>query len=100
MESGQQNLIIKTLDNAPRLLFWSADEFLLLAVPLFIGIVFGSFLLMISGFAIKPLLTRLKKRYPKGFLKHRLYWILPKSAFSFSGTLKRVPPSHLREFIA
>lgn len=91
--------IIKTLDNMPRFFFWGMDEFILMVTPFFIGILLGSVLLMILGIVLKPFYTKLKRRYPNGFLKHKLYWNIPKSVFSKMGIFKKLPPSHYRDLV-
>jgi type IV conjugative transfer system protein TraL len=99
MESNQLHPIIKTLDNAPRILFWSVDEFIVMFLPLFIGIFLGSLLVMALGIVAKPLYSKLKKRYPKSILRHLAYWTMPRKVFSHAGILKRVPPSHIRKYL-
>lgn len=96
MEEGR---IYKTLDNVPRFLFWTFDEFLLLAIPVFLGLLVGSFLLMALGFALRPIYKRMKKKYKRGSMMHALYWRLPKRAFKQMGILKRIPGSHYRKLV-
>ncbi|MFQ5729705.1 MAG: type IV conjugative transfer system protein TraL [Waddliaceae bacterium] len=94
-----KNLIYKTLDNSPRVLFWTIDEFAVLAVPVFLGVLMGSLLVMSLGLVLRAIYTKLKKRCPKGTLMHRLYWRLPQKAFNRAGILKRIPGSHHRKFL-
>lgn len=96
----QHQKIYKTLDNVPRVLFWPIDEFLVLVIPMFLGVLIGSFLLMVLGIALKPFYMKAKKAFPKGSMIHRLYWRLPKSAFNRFNVLKRLPESCLRRFIS
>lgn len=92
-----QHVIIQTLDNSPRVLFWDMDEFLVLFSPLFIGVALGSILVMGVGFLAKPLYMKIKRRSKRGFIfRHRLYWLLPKSLFVSCGVLKRAPASYIR----
>jgi type IV conjugative transfer system protein TraL len=93
-----RNRIYKTLDNTPRMFFWEIDEFFLMIVPLFIGIMIGSLLLMPSGLFLKWLYCRLKRRYPRGIIKHKFYSALPTSFFVMLGIYKGLPQSHKRKF--
>lgn len=99
MVSDEPTIVVKTLDNTPRILFWGADEFAILVAPIFLGIVLGSFLLMILGFVIRYFYKKYKRRYPSRFFKHKLYWILPKQAFEMCGILKNIPRSDDRDLI-
>ena len=93
-----EHVILKTLDNQPRILFWELDEFLVMTVPVMLGIGVGSFLLMISGFIAKPFYSKIKRcNRRRRQLLHTLYWNLPHSTFVQLGALKRLPPSHKRE---
>jgi len=92
-------IVIKTLDNTPRVLFWGVDEFLILVVPIFLGVLLGSFLVMTLGPVLKTLYTKSTKRFARGALKHKLYWMLPRQAFRGVGILKKIPPSHLRDLV-
>lgn len=90
--------IFKTLDNSPRLLYWAVDEFLIMVVPIFLGIFFGSFLLMTGSF-LKVFYTRLKKAIGYGSIAQYAYWHLPTNYFQQMGHFKRLPPSYIREYI-
>lgn len=94
-----EHLVIKTLDNQPRILFWGIEEFLIMAIPPFIGLLLGNLWVMLGGFALKPLYNRLRRKLPRGAIRHRLYWHLPKSAFKGAGILRNLPPSHIRELL-
>ncbi|PJD94543.1 MAG: type IV conjugative transfer system protein TraL [Parachlamydia sp.] len=91
-------VVIKTIDNMPRVIFWRMDEFIVMILPFFIGVCLGSILVTISGPFLKYFYTKTLKKYPTGTLQHRLYWNLPKDAFEKSGKLKNIPGSHLRHF--
>lgn len=93
-----KGIIFKTLDNTPRMLFWDMDELLMVMVPFFIGGVLGSYLIMLSGFVIKKFYRRSKKRYPKGLLKHIIYWNIPTNVCIKAGIFKSLPHSHKRDF--
>ena len=94
-----RNLIFKTMDNTPRMIFWGVDEFIIMTVPFFLGVLVGSLLIMLSGFVLKRFYSRWKKRYPRGLLKHAFYWNMPTKAFNKAGIFKRLPQSHKRDFL-
>jgi conjugal transfer pilus assembly protein TraL len=93
------HVLLKTLDNPPRILFWELDEFLVMLVPVFAGIAIGSLSLMVAGLVLKPVFSKMKRRHKSRSLQHQLYWLLPYSSFQRSGLLKRIPPSHIREVV-
>jgi type IV conjugative transfer system protein TraL len=99
MAIQSQHFIYRTLDNSSRILFWTTGEVLFMLTPFFIGISCGSLLISCLGILLKPFYTKLKKKFPNGLLIHKLYWILPTSAFGKVTSLKSLPPSHYREFI-
>jgi type IV conjugative transfer system protein TraL len=80
--------IKKTLDNAPRLVFWRADEALIVLIPFSLGVLFGSILLMIGGFVCALLYRRIRKQNREINVKALLYWYL--------GAGFRNVPSHIR----
>ena len=94
-----KHLVLKTLDDEMRILFWSVDDFLVITVPLFLGILLSSFCIMLSGLFLKYCYTKLKKRFPHHSFKHKLYWTLPTKAFNRRGLIKNLPASHIREFL-
>lgn len=87
------------MDNTPRMLFWGVDEFMVMAIPFFLGIIFGSVVIMLSGFVVRNFFCRWKRRYPKGVIVHVFYWKLPTQAFMRFGAFKSLPHSHLRDFL-
>ena len=93
-----KHYIFKTLDNTPRILYWHVDEFLIMIVPVFFGIIFGYFILMFGAFLIVPY-GRLKKRLSHQSTAHYAYWYLPTSYLQAFGQFKRLPPSHTREYL-
>jgi type IV conjugative transfer system protein TraL len=94
-----RSVIFKTLDNAPRMLFWEIDEFIVMAAPFFLGVVVGSLCVMLSGLLFKKFYSRWKRRYPRGLLRHTLYWNIPTRAFNLIGIFKHLPQSHKRDFL-
>ena len=97
MISHDRGYIIKSLDNQMRFLFWELDEFGVLVIPLFLGILTSSVLMMCSGLFWRYLLNKFKKKFPRGSLKHYLYWNLPTR--HMKKMVGNCPPSHLRELI-
>ena len=95
----EHQYLYKTLDNPIRILFWSLDDFLVFAVPLFLSLCFGSLLFLLAGFILKPFYSRLKKRFPNGSLKHKIYWSVPMSCLKHMGKIKNLPPSYYRELL-
>lgn len=101
MSLENSGVIIKTIDNMPRILFWRMDEFSIMILPFFLGISIGGYLglfAIFSGPFLKCFYSKICKKYPKGTLQHLLYWNIPKSVFDKSGKLKNIPGSHLRTF--
>lgn len=99
MNQERRHFTIQTLDNSPRVLFWTIEEFLCLAVPVFIGLCFGYIFLVPIGLFIKPIYSKMTKRMPRGALNHRLYWLFPTKSLIKMGIVKNMPQSHYREFI-
>jgi|LakMenE01Jun11ns_1017448.scaffolds.fasta_scaffold9870780_1 type IV conjugative transfer system protein TraL len=98
MEDISTYTVLKTLDNAPRFLFWDMDEFVLMVAPFILGMSISIFIMPL-GFILRYFYSKLKKRYSHGKLKHKLYRSLPKQLFEVVGVCGRCPPSHLRKFI-
>jgi conjugal transfer pilus assembly protein TraL len=96
---NERQLMFKTLDNPTRLLFWTIDEFLVMATPIFLGLCFGSIILIFLAAILKPCHSKIKKKLPYGTLKHLLYWHLPTASLKKMGRVKRLPSSHLRELL-
>lgn len=94
-----KNIIFKTMDNTPRMLFWEIDEFIVMAAPFFLGMLVGSVILMLSGFVLRKFYNRWKKRYPRGLLRHTMYWNMPTATLNKAGIFKRLPASHKRDFL-
>jgi type IV conjugative transfer system protein TraL len=97
MDRQQTHPTIKTLDNLPRVLFWEIDDFLCLACPIFLGIVFGCLSIALAGLVIKPIYGKIKRKMPCGTYKHRIYWMIPTRVLK--GMIKTIPPSHNREYL-
>ena len=95
--NGHPHPTIKTLDNPPRVLFWSIDEFLFMAIPMFLGIALGCIYLVPGGLLLKWGYAKVKKKMPFGSFKHRIYWLMPTSCLR--RTIRTLPPSHNREYL-
>jgi type IV conjugative transfer system protein TraL len=81
-----------------RMLFWEIDEICVMIAPFFLGICCGSFLLALMGFIVKPFYTKMKKKFPQGTLKPKLYWHFPTKVLKNAGMIKNLPESHVRNF--
>ena len=99
MEARRENILINTLDNPTRILFWEVDGFLVVIIPFFVGMALSSLLIMITGFFLISPYRKLKKMYPRGSLKRKCYWNLPHHVFEKSGKFKGFPPSYERELL-
>ena len=98
IKQREQGRIIKTLDNQPRILFWDADEFLVLFVPVLVGIGIGSTLFMLLGFPLKMAFSKTKSKRGACF-KHRLYWALPTDFLRKRKVIHQFPDSHIRDIV-
>jgi type IV conjugative transfer system protein TraL len=94
-----KNTILKNLDNPLRVVLWDWDEFLVMVSGVFLGISLGILSLTFLGFVIKPFYSKVKKRFPRGALVHRLYWNLPTQSFRRMGKFNNMPASHIREIV-
>ena len=93
-----KHTVFKTLDNPPRILYWTVDEFVLMIAPLFFGIVFGSLWLMMAALLKVPY-TRFKKSLKHASIVHYAYWHLPTDYLNRMGHFKNLPPTHERIFL-
>lgn len=98
MSDEHQHIIFKSLDNPARILFWNIDEFLLMALPFFIGVLLSSWCLMFSGFIVKYIYSKFYKNHPRFILNHILYWYLPTGKLKKIGLFKSFAPSHIRGY--
>ncbi|MBB63437.1 MAG: type IV conjugative transfer system protein TraL [Waddliaceae bacterium] len=98
MRQHDESRIIKTLDNQPRVLFWDVDEFLVLFLPLLLGIGIGSILIMLLGIPLKFVFSKTKSK--RGVpLKHRMYWMLPSDFLRKRKGIHNFPDSHIRDIV-
>lgn len=97
MNLENSHVVLKTIDNTARILFWRVDEVFIVMIPFIVGFLFSSILVMFLGFTLRYCYSRLRKNSYK-MLQHRLYWYLPTDAFVKTGIFKNIPRSHLRKF--
>lgn len=92
---SQDYYLLNHLDDPMRFLFFTIDEFLALAFPLFLGIFVDQ---MLWGALISLILYRILKFFKGAFreanLRQLAYWFLP----SKDKLLKIPIPSYCREF--
>jgi conjugal transfer pilus assembly protein TraL len=93
---NDRKLLLRTLDNPLRVLYWSIDEFMVLAFPLFLTLCLGSIFFVLIGFVLKPCYSKFKKNFPNGSFVHKLYWYLPTKSI---GRVKHLPASYYRELL-
>lgn len=93
-----QHLVLKTLDNPIRILFWNLPDFMMLILPFFVGMLFESTLLFLVGIALRIILKRALRRQRKGSAKLWVYWHFPTS--TMNRMLKtHMPASHIRKYL-
>lgn len=74
----QSHILLNHLDKPSRFLFFTLDEFIALAAPIFTGMVAQWALLgLITGVGLYWLLRVFKKQFPGGNLRKIFYWYLP-----------------------
>jgi len=89
-------IIPSYLDEPERILLWTADEFMLLIFPLFLGISFGYFVTgMFGGVLLMTIYGRVKRYIGEQFLPGLIYWYLPLRFSRLSAT----PPSYIRRYV-
>jgi type IV conjugative transfer system protein TraL len=91
--------VLKSLDNPVRVFTWDIDQVLAVTAPMLLGILFGSVLLFLSGFAFGFANNRLRKGTHRGDFISRLYWYLPTKSLKKRGLFKNLPDSHKRELL-
>jgi type IV conjugative transfer system protein TraL len=99
MELDKRFLVLKTLDNMPRFIFWPIDEFIILIIAFFLGLCMSSLLIMLSGLIPWFYYKKLKKKNKQGSFIHKMYWNLPTKPFKKLRLMKNVPESHLRDLV-
>lgn len=98
MIADDKYIILKTLDNPPRFLFWTLDVVVLLFIFFALGVTIH-FSMFILALPVKIVYSKLKRKFPKSLMKHKLYWSMPHSVFVRSGKFKNIPPSYIQEVL-
>jgi len=99
-DSTLRHGIPRTLDDPARVLWWEADQAILVSAFVVFGMVIGSFLTgAVVGTVLGWLYGKSKSGKHKAFAIHALYWHLPSSAVKAILNLRRTPPSDYREFV-
>lgn len=87
--------IPKTIDKMPKLLFWDLDVAGSFLLGFGIGIALGQLMIgAIAGGLVAWGFSVMRAGKARGFARHLLFWHLP-----IRLSLKRTPPSHIREFL-
>lgn len=96
----ESNRIITTLDRPIRIVVFTPGEFLMILVPIILGVILGGLIglgVTLSGFMLRKKIIRLTRKYSKRFLQGVLYWQLPPQ--KPKGNV-RLPLSYVREYVA
>jgi len=93
-----QHIVMKTLDNPTRILFWDLPDFAVMVLPFFLGMLMENSLICVGGILIRWFFKRLLRQLPKGFVKRAAYWYLPTKVIN-SCLKSNLPPSHIRKFM-
>ena len=91
--------ILTSMDNPMRVFVWDLDQTLVVLVPILLGILLSSFLLMLSGIALGFIYSQLRGRSNRGDFVSMIYWYLPSRALKKRGFFVHLPDSHERELI-
>ena len=92
---SQDYYLLNHLDDPLRFFFFTMDEFLVLAVPLLVGMLINKMLWgALFALILYKLLTLIKKFARNVNLRQLAYWFLPTN----KKTLKVYVPSYYREF--
>ncbi len=63
------------LDDPAQMLFWEADEFLILSTLFGVGLAVSQLAtLVVLGLALLKFYRKVRDRRPEGFMLHALYW--------------------------
>jgi conjugal transfer pilus assembly protein TraL len=91
-----QYRLVNLLDEPERILFFTVEEFLMLIVPIAMGLKFhhsgyGLFLGICGLYSIH----KFKKRDGEAFFQYWVYWNLP----LWFGRFKKIPPAYFRTLV-
>jgi type IV conjugative transfer system protein TraL len=96
----ENNRIIMTLDRPIRIVVFTPGEFMMILVPIILGVVLGGWMglcVAVSGLILRKQVIRLNRNYTKRSLQGLLYWQLPPQK---PKTDVRLPLSYVREYVA
>jgi type IV conjugative transfer system protein TraL len=92
------HILINSLDNPKRILFFRLDEFLILAVGFFLSIAFGNALFLVGGAVLRFFYKKFVVKMARGALQSRIYWHLPYAMLAKQKKFRTLPPSHIRRY--
>lgn len=92
-------MICKTFDHPLRILFWSADEFFILALFCFLGLLLKSLILLVLAWVLQRGLAHVKKSQQHQALSHYMYAYFPTHVCQKANYFLGLPPSHLKELL-
>lgn len=98
--SHENNRIITTLDRPIRIVVFTPGEFMMILVPIILGVILGGWMGLCvagSGLILRKQMIRLNRNYTKRVLHGFLYWQLPPQ--KIKGNV-RLPLSYVREYVA
>ncbi len=89
--------IPRHLDDAPKFLFWSVDEAMIILIPIFFGIMINMTILaiLLSTVLFKSW-KKVKGFGGRGIIQMILYWYYPKSLLD----LKYTPDASIKHYIS
>ena len=93
--SSNRHVILNHVDSPLKYIFWTKGEICLFLIPGFIGLFFDQLTLGLVISGLNVFLNReYKKRFGKGQLQAVKYWFFPSEK-----AFKKLPPSHIREYL-
>jgi type IV conjugative transfer system protein TraL len=96
----ENNRITTTLDRPIRIVVFTPGEFMMILVPIILGVILGGWIglcVAISGLVLRKQVIRLTRSTSKRVLHGFLYWQLPPQ--KNKGDV-RLPLSYVREYVA
>jgi len=98
--SHENNRIITTLDRPIRIVIFTPCEFLMILVPIILGVILGGWLglcVALSGLILRKRVIRLNRNYTQRLIQGFLYWQLPPQKTKAD---VRLPLSYVREYVS
>lgn len=98
--NNECNRIITTLDRPVRIVIFTPGEFMMLLVPVVLGVVLGGLFglgVAASGLILRKLIIRLNRKHSKRFIQGLLYWQLPPQKAKADVCM---PISYVREYVS